>query len=95
MSGVKLMKRNVIREANRLHIFHRLIISQATILLWRGLTVSQRNQFTTFANLVNHINPTYTARRRTLLFWIHLITQRQVTNNEYADMLYNGLMRDL
>ncbi|CAG8542594.1 6001_t:CDS:1 [Funneliformis mosseae] len=90
MSGKRLMKRNVIHEANRLQIIiQRHIINLATNHFWGLLLISQRNQFTTLANRVNSMNPNYTVRMDTL-FRISQITGRQDTNSEFEDMFYHG-----
>ncbi|CAI2172368.1 10115_t:CDS:1 [Funneliformis geosporum] len=89
MTGRKLLKRNVILEANRVNFHYRHIINLATNHFWSHLTVSQRNQFTTLANRVNFMNPNYTIRMDTLLR-ISQLTGRQETTSEFADMFYHG-----
>ncbi|CAG8599026.1 6675_t:CDS:1 [Funneliformis caledonium] len=89
MTGIKLLKRNVILEANRLRIIQRHIINLATNHFWQILPISQRNQFTTLANRVNSMNPNYTSRRDTL-YRISQIPEQQETNNEFEDMFFHG-----
>ncbi|CAG8498298.1 6027_t:CDS:1 [Funneliformis caledonium] len=89
MTGKKLLKRNVIREANRLQIIQRHIINLATDHYWQLLPIFQRNKFTTLANRVNSMNPNYTVHRDTL-YRISQIPERQETNNEFEDMFFHG-----
>ncbi|CAI2172234.1 7916_t:CDS:2 [Funneliformis geosporum] len=57
LTGKCLLKQNIQREANRLHIHRQRIINLATVRIWNiHFGTYQRNQFSTLANDANHIN---------------------------------------
>ncbi|CAI2183163.1 17223_t:CDS:1 [Funneliformis geosporum] len=91
LTGKGLMKRNIIREANRLRIRRQHIINLATNKIWNMvLTTSQRNRFNSLAENVNHINRTMNDAKNNTLDRITQITMPQATNNLYENNFFNG-----
>ncbi|CAG8599008.1 6674_t:CDS:1 [Funneliformis caledonium] len=86
--GQTLLKRNVKREANRLRMYNRHIISLATDYIWNNSTAFQRDQFTTLAESVNNINRNHALRlsREDFIFRMNQITTPQPTHS----ILFNG-----
>src|SRR5207249_1204416 len=62
LTGKKLMKRNVEREALRLQINSRYIINLATDHIWNFSTPCQRNRFINLATNANHLNQNRVSR---------------------------------
>ncbi|CAG8738900.1 10353_t:CDS:1, partial [Funneliformis mosseae] len=81
--GQTLLKRNVKREANRLRMYNRHIISLATDYIWNNSTAFQRDQFTTLAESVNNINRNHALRlsREDFIFRMTQITTPQPTHS--------------
>ncbi|CAG8436679.1 16511_t:CDS:1 [Funneliformis caledonium] len=91
LTGKGLMKRNIIREAKRLHIRRQHIIYLATNQIWNMVsTTSQRNRFNTLAENANHINRTMNDANNNTLDRISQITMPQATNNLYEANFFNG-----
>ena len=89
LTGKDLMKRNVKREANRLHIHSRYIIDLATNHIWKSCDSHQRQQFTDLANNVNNIIQNHIDNADTIDRISRMVTP-QVTNNIYQDNFFNG-----
>ncbi|CAG8663584.1 24_t:CDS:1 [Funneliformis mosseae] len=92
ITGIHLMKRNIKREANRLHVYCRHIIDLTTNHVWNFSTAHQREQFTMLANDINNIN-----RNRVLLLSnaetvnrMFQITIPQATSSEFDNAFFNG-----
>ncbi|CAI2162750.1 15922_t:CDS:2 [Funneliformis geosporum] len=90
MTGKKLMKKNILVEAARIRLNNRYIINLVTDHLWdHHLMDYLKNQFTTFADRINSINP-YVTSHMNALSRIRQIPDRQNTNSVFQDQFFHG-----
>ncbi|CAG8611362.1 11540_t:CDS:1, partial [Funneliformis mosseae] len=96
LTGNGLMKRNLVRESQRLQIYNRHLINLAMIYIWNIHSTSfQRGQFIDLANDANILNRNHVSRgdwinTPSTIDLISRITVPQISSNNNEQNFFNG-----